>query len=266
MPTPTPAALQRRAPSLETGPACIVVPTYNERDNVGPIVEAILRELPDASVLVVDDASPDGTGRLADELAQRHPNVQVLHRAGKEGLGKAYVDGFRLAMAGGAAIVVQMDADFSHPVRFLPELLRPLREGRADMVIGSRYVPGGEIPRWRLLRRVVSRGGSLFARIVLNVPYNDLTAGFKAWSAEVLEAIDLGRVHAGGYAFEVEMTYRAHRAGGRIVEVPITFEERREGRSKMSFGIFMEAFWIVLGLRWAAIRGSLPKSQLRPER
>ncbi len=263
MPTPTRQSLQSRTPPAGSGRVCIVIPTYNERANVRPIVQAVLDAVPDASVLIVDDASPDGTGRLADELAAERPAVGVLHRRAKEGLGKAYVDGFRRAMSDGASIVVQMDADFSHPVRFLPELIRPLREGRADMAIGSRYVKGGQIPRWRLLRRFVSRGGSLFARIVLFVPYHDLTAGFKAWSAPVLDAVELERVHAGGYAFEVEMTYRAHRSGARIVEVPITFEERREGQSKMSFGIFMEAFWIVLGLRWAALRGALPKRTLQ---
>ncbi len=235
-----------------------VIPTYNEKDNLRPIVEAILDVVPDASVLVVDDNSPDGTGRLADELAAEKPGVSVLHRARKEGLGKAYIDGFCNAMSRGAGIVVQMDADFSHPVRFLPSLLAPILDGRADLVIGSRYVPGGVIPRWNPIRRFISKGGSAFARLVLMLPYRDLTGGFKAWRADLLQSIDLDEVHAGGYAFQIEMTFRAHRLGGRIVEVPITFEERREGASKMSSAIVVEAMKVVLELRWAAVRGHVP--------
>ena len=238
-----------------------VLPTYNEKDNVRPIIEAILATMPEASVLIVDDNSPDGTGAIADELAAERPNVAVLHREAKEGLGRAYVDGFCNVSARGAEIVVQMDADFSHPVRYLPALLEPLLTGQADMALGSRYVPGGVIPRWNPVRRFISKGGSLFARIVLRLPYRDLTGGFKAIRSHVLQSIDLDAVHAGGYAFQIEITYRAYRLGSRIVEVPITFEERREGASKMSRGIVLEALKVVLALRWAAARGQVPATK-----
>jgi dolichol-phosphate mannosyltransferase len=233
----------------------IIVPTYNERENVGPICEAILATVPQASILFVDDASPDGTGELADGLARQHPNVAVLHREAKQGLGRAYVAAFRHVLARGADVVVQMDADFSHPMRFLPALLAPLASDRADLVLGSRYIRGGQIPRWNIMRRLVSRGGSLFAGIVLLMPYRDLTGGFKAFRATVLKAIDLDHLHAGGYAFQIETTFRARLAGARIVEVPITFEERRAGQSKMSMGIFTEAFRLVLALRLTTLHG-----------
>jgi dolichol-phosphate mannosyltransferase len=239
----------------------IAVPTYNERENVGPITEAILDAVPDAHVLVVDDGSPDGTGDLADELAARNPAIEVLHREVKQGLGRAYVAAFHDLLGRDAGIVVQIDADFSHPVRFLPSLLAPLLEDRADLVLGSRYVKGGQIPRWNLLRRMISRGGSVFAGVVLLMPYRDLTGGFKAWRAEALRAIDLDTLHAGGYAFQIETTFRARLAGARVVETPITFEERRAGTSKMSMKIFMEAFRLVLALRLQNLRrkrGNLP--------
>jgi dolichol-phosphate mannosyltransferase len=242
----------------------VVLPTYNEKDNLRPMTEAILATVPEASVLVVDDNSPDGTGVLADQMAAEKPNVAVLHREAKQGLGRAYVDGFCSVEARGAGIVVQMDADFSHPVRFLPSLLEPILEGRADLVLGSRYVAGGVIPRWNPVRRFISKGGSLFARAVLRLPERDLTGGFKAWRADVLESIDLDDVHAGGYAFQIEMTFRARRLGARILEVPITFEERREGASKMSRTIVLEALKVVLALRWAAARGRVPVA--RPSR
>ena len=231
----------------------IIVPTYNERDNVGPITEAVLATVPEANVLIVDDGSPDGTGELADELARQRSNVAVLHRQSKQGLGRAYVAGYRDVLARGADVVVQIDADFSHPVRFLPSLLEPLAAGRADLVLGSRYVKGGQIPRWNIFRRVISRGGSIFAGVVLLMPYRDLTGGFKAFSAPVLRAIDLDRLHAGGYAFQIETTFQARLAGARIVEVPITFEERRAGQSKMSMAIFTEAFRLVLALRFKTL-------------
>jgi dolichol-phosphate mannosyltransferase len=233
----------------------IIVPTYNERENVGPVTEAILGAVPEAHVLIVDDGSPDGTGELADEMAGRNPAIAVLHRRAKQGLGRAYVAAFKELIARHADIVVQMDADFSHPVRYLPSLLEPLRAGTADLVLGSRYVKGGHIPRWNILRRLVSRGGSVFAGIVLLLPFRDLTGGFKAWRASVLEEIDLDRLHAGGYAFQIETTFRARLAGALIVEVPITFEERRVGESKMSMDIFMEAFLLVLALRVTNLRG-----------
>lgn len=236
----------------------IVVPTYNERENLRPLVDAILPAAPGANILVVDDGSPDGTGELADQLAREHPEVAVLHRTAKQGIGKAYVAGFRDVLARGADIVVQMDADFSHPVRFIPELFAPIRDGKADLVLGSRYVKGGVIPKWSLLRRIVSRGGSVFSQIVLTLPYPDLTGGFKAWSGQLLESIDLDAVGGSGYVFQIEMTYRARRLAARIKEVPITFEERREGTSKMSMNIFVEAFLRVIALRWAALRGQIP--------
>jgi dolichol-phosphate mannosyltransferase len=227
----------------------VIVPTYNERENVGPITDAILTAVPDAHILIVDDGSPDGTGELADEMAAANSAISVLHRTAKQGLGKAYVAAFKDLLGRDADIVVQMDADFSHPVRFLPSMLEPLRSDRADLVLGSRYIKGGQIPRWNILRRMVSRGGSIFAGVVLLMPYRDLTGGFKAWRAPVLRSIDLDRLHAGGYAFQIETTFRARLAGARIVETPITFEERRAGTSKMSMGIFMEAFRLVLALR-----------------
>jgi dolichol-phosphate mannosyltransferase len=227
----------------------IIIPTYNERENVAAITDAVLGAVSDAHVLIVDDGSPDGTGALADEIAAANPAVAVLHRTAKEGLGRAYVAAFRDLLDRGADIAVQIDADFSHPVRFLPALLEPLRTGSADVVLGSRYIKGGQIPKWNIMRRLISRGGSIFAGIVLLMPYRDLTGGFKAWSASALRQIDLDRLHAGGYAFQIETTFMARLAGARVVEVPITFEERRAGTSKMSMGIFMEAFRLVLALR-----------------
>jgi dolichol-phosphate mannosyltransferase len=231
----------------------IIIPTYNERENVGPITDAVLATVPDAHVLIVDDGSPDGTGELADEMARKNPAIAVLHREAKQGLGRAYVAAFKDLLARDADIAVQIDADFSHPVRFLPSLLEPLRTGGADVVLGSRYVKGGQIPRWNLLRRLVSRGGSIFAGVVLLMPYRDLTGGYKAWRVDVLRAIDLDRLHAGGYAFQIETTFRARLAGAKIIESPITFEERRAGASKMSMNIFMEAFFLVLALRFKTL-------------
>jgi dolichol-phosphate mannosyltransferase len=227
----------------------VIIPTYNERDNVGPIVDAVLGAVPLAHILIVDDGSPDGTGELADEVAAANKAVAVLHRPAKQGLGRAYVAAFKDLLAREVDIVVQMDADFSHPVRFLAPLLEPLRTGTADLVLGSRYVKGGQIPRWNFLRRFVSRGGSVFSQVVLLMPYHDLTGGFKAWRTAVLRELDLDQLHAGGYAFQIETTFRSRLAGARIVEVPITFEERRVGTSKMSMNIFMEAFLLVLALR-----------------
>jgi dolichol-phosphate mannosyltransferase len=232
----------------------IIIPTYNERENVGPITDAISGIVPDAHILIVDDGSPDGTVELADEMAQAKPAIAVLHRAAKQGLGRAYVAAFKDLIARQADIVVQMDADFSHPVRFLPSLLEPLRAGKADLVLGSRYVKGGHIPRWNILRRLVSRGGSVFAGVVLLMPYRDLTGGFKAWLTPVLRDIDLDHLHAGGYAFQIETTFQARLAGARIVEVPITFEERRAGTSKMNMRIVWEAFGLVLALRLKNLR------------
>jgi dolichol-phosphate mannosyltransferase len=239
--------------------AWVVLPTYNEAENLEAIATAILASLPAATLLVVDDGSPDGTGEIADRLAAADPRVRVLHRRAKAGLGRAYLAGFEVALAGGATRVLQMDADWSHDPVATPALLGPIDAGTADLVIGSRYVEGGRVVEWGVLRRFVSRGGSLFARIVLGLPANDLTGGFKAWRAATLADLDFAGVHAGGYVFQVEMTYRAQRAGARIREVPITFRDRRVGQSKMSRRIVVEALVVVLQLRWEELRGRGPR-------
>jgi dolichol-phosphate mannosyltransferase len=227
----------------------VVLPTYNEADNIRPITAGILEAVPDATVLVVDDGSPDGTGQIADELAAADPRVRVRHRTAKQGLGKAYLDGFGVALDAGAGVVVQMDADFSHDPAVLPTLISPIRDDAADLVIGSRYTPGGGVVDWGFGRRLLSRGGSIFARTVLGLRPHDLTGGFKAWRASTLAAVPFDGVHAGGYVFQIEMTYRASRAGARIREVPITFRDRTVGQSKMSRRIIVEALVVVVQLR-----------------
>jgi dolichol-phosphate mannosyltransferase len=230
-------------------PAWLVLPTYNEAGNVESLVEAARAKMPRSmQVLIVDDGSPDGTGTIADLLAERHENVHVLHRARKEGLGPAYIAGFRRALEQGADLVLQMDSDFSHDPAYLPRLLDAAQ--RVDVVLGSRYVPGGGVSDWGPLRRAVSRGGSSYARRVLGVDVRDLTGGFKCFRREVLEAIDLEAISTRGYAFQVEMTYRAIRHGFRVVEVPITFRERRVGTSKMDLSIVAEAVWRLPLLRF----------------
>ncbi len=289
------------------GRALVCLPTYNERDNVGPVVEAILAAAPVADVLVIDDGSPDGTGELADQLAAAEPRVHVLHRAGKQGLGKAYLAGFGWALERGYRLVLEMDADFSHDPRYLPALLaaadrrvqvlhRARKEGlgkaylagfawalergyrlvlemdadfshepghlpallaaaeEADLVLGSRYVPGGGTQNWGLGRRLLSRGGSLYARFILGIPVRDLTGGFKCFRREVLEAIDLATVECSGYAFQIELTWRALRKGFRVVEVPIVFVDRRVGQSKMSRRIVLEAVRKVWSIRFSGFR------------
>jgi dolichol-phosphate mannosyltransferase len=229
--------------------AWVILPTYNEADNVTGISAAILAAVPAATLLVVDDGSPDGTGRLADELAAVDARIRVHHRPAKQGLGRAYLDGFAVALAGGAAVVVQMDADWSHDPAALPSLIGPLVAGEADLVIGSRYTAGGGVVDWGLGRRLISRGGSIFARLVLDLEPRDLTGGFKAWRATTLGTIPFDGVHAGGYVFQIEMTFRASRLGARIREVPITFRDRRVGQSKMSRRIVVEALVVVVQLR-----------------
>jgi dolichol-phosphate mannosyltransferase len=241
----------------------VVLPTYNEADNLAGIAGAILEALPAATLLVVDDASPDGTGRLADELATADPRIRVRHRAAKLGLGRAYLDGFEVALAGGAHHVVQMDADWSHDPATLPSIVAGVVADEADLVIGSRYTDGGGVVDWGLGRRLISRGGSLFARTVLGLGPHDLTGGFKAWRASTLDALPFDGVRAGGYVFQIEMTYRASRLGARVTEVPITFRDRRAGQSKMSRRIIVEALFVVVGLRWDELRGRGP---VRPER
>jgi dolichol-phosphate mannosyltransferase len=233
----------------------IVLPTYDEADNIRPISAAILEVLPGAVLLVVDDGSPDGTGAIADGLAVADPRILVRHRHAKQGLGRAYLDGFEVALGGGATVVVQMDADFSHDPTALPSLIGPVTDGSADLVIGSRYTAGGGVVDWGIGRRIVSRGGSLFARIVLGLAQNDLTGGFKAWRASTLAAVPFDGVHAGGYVFQIEMTFRAARRGARIREVPITFVDRRVGQSKMSRRIVVEALLVVLQLRFEDLIG-----------
>ena len=233
------------------GPVWVVLPTYNERENLEPVVAGIRAALtpvaPDHRVLVVDDSSPDGTGKLADALAARDPAVRVLHRFRKEGLGQAYLAGFRYALREGAALVVEMDADLSHDPAHLPAMVEAARD--ADVVLGSRYVAGGRVRNWGRMRRLVSRGGCWYARVVLGVEVRDLTGGFKVFRREVLETLDLHWVRSQGYAFQVELTYRAIQAGFRVREVPIVFTDRRVGQSKMSRRIVLEAMWMVPRLR-----------------
>jgi dolichol-phosphate mannosyltransferase len=237
--------------------AWVVLPTYNEAGNLPTIAAAILEVLPEATLLVVDDGSPDGTGTIADGLAASDPRVRVRHRPGKAGLGKAYLDGFGMALGGGATAIVQMDADWSHDPKSVPALLGPISAGSADLVIGSRYVRGGHVEEWGVGRRVVSRGGSMFAKVVLGLRPNDLTGGFKAWRASTLGAIRFDGIHSGGYVFQIEVTLRASRAGARITEVPITFRDRRVGSSKMSRTIVIEALIVVLRLRLEEILASI---------
>lgn len=236
--------------------ATVCLPTYNERDNLEPMLRALGEVLPEGGrVLVIDDSSPDGTGALADRLSEELPHVDVLHRPVKEGLGPAYLAGFRRALAEGAELVLEMDCDFSHDPADVPRLIAASAE--ADLVLGSRYVPGGGVESWGLLRRMVSAGGCLYARLLLGVPVRDLTGGFKCFRRQVLEAIDLDSVSSRGYAFQIELTYRAIRAGFRVVEIPILFAERSAGRSKMTRSIVLEAAWRVPALRLQALRGRL---------
>ncbi len=236
--------------------AIVCLPTYNERENLEPMLRALGDVLPpDAGVLVVDDSSPDGTGQLADELAAELPYVDVLHRPRKEGLGRAYLAAFRRALADGAELILEMDCDFSHDPRAVPQLLAAAED--ADLVLGSRYVEGGGVENWGALRRFVSSGGSRYARVLLGVGVHDLTGGFKCYRRAVLETIDLDAVTSTGYAFQIETTYRALRAGFRVVEIPITFADREAGASKMSKRIFLEAVWKVPLLRARALAGRL---------
>jgi dolichol-phosphate mannosyltransferase len=229
----------------------VVVPTYNEAENLERLVRAIVAQLAQVEdtyrVLIVDDSSPDGTGAIADRLAAELDPVEVLHRVEKDGLGRAYAAGFARALAGGAERVVQMDADFSHDPAHLPALIAATEE--ADLAIGSRYVAGGGVSEWGALRRLLSRGGSWYARRVLGLPVRDLTGGFKCWRRGSLEQVARAGFQTAGFGFQVELTYRAARAGARIAEVPIVFRERRVGTSKMSSRIVLEALWRVLELR-----------------
>lgn len=227
----------------------LIIPTYNERGNLESLLQQIFHlGLPGLRVLVVDDHSPDGTGQLADQLAARYPGLQVLHRPGKAGLGTAYVAGFGRALAEGADVICQMDADFSHDPAVLPRLLEAVRGG-ADVALGSRYVPGGRVVNWNRLRQGISRFGNWYARSVLRIPLRDLTGGFKAYRRPVLEHIDLNHLSSVGYNFQIETTARAFWRGYRVVEIPITFTERRSGASKFNLAIMREAFLKVWRLR-----------------
>jgi dolichol-phosphate mannosyltransferase len=231
--------------------AWLILPTYNEAQNLEPMVHAVLPQLAHTgatpTILVVDDASPDGTGSIADRLAEELDEVRVLHRDSKHGLGRAYLAGFQTALDGGADLILQMDCDFSHDPADVPRLVEAA--GAADVVLGSRYVPGGGVENWALRRRIQSRGGCAYARMILRVPVRDLTGGFKCWNRRALEALDFDGVDAHGYGFQIEMTYRAIRAGLSVTEVPIVFRERREGQSKMTAWITLEAVWKVPALR-----------------
>jgi dolichol-phosphate mannosyltransferase len=227
----------------------VILPTYNEAENLERIAGAVLENLPASGrVLIVDDNSPDGTGQIADRLAASNESIAVLHRKVKEGLGPAYLAGFHVALDAGAERIIEMDADFSHDPAYLPRLIEATE--RADLGIGSRYVPGGGVTEWGAVRRFISRGGSAYARIALGLPIRDLTGGFKCFRREVLEAINLDTIEARGYAFQVETTYRAIRAGFRVVEVPIVFKDRRDGTSKMTKAIVAEAMWRVPAMRF----------------
>jgi dolichol-phosphate mannosyltransferase len=236
------------------GESWLILPTYNEAENVQAIVAAAAEVLAKAApegfrILIVDDGSPDGTGRLADQMAAEHDWLRVLHRTEKNGIGPAYLAGFRHALDAGAGYVMEMDSDFSHDPADLARLLAAVKGG-ADLALGSRYVPGGGVSDWGLLRRVISEGGSMYARLVLGLKVRDLTGGFKCFRREVLEAIHFDGVRSQGYAFQVELTYRAAQAGFRIVEVPIVFRDRQRGTSKMSWRIAAEAMWLVPLLRF----------------
>jgi dolichol-phosphate mannosyltransferase len=233
--------------------AVVCLPTYNERENLERMVHALADR--DVRVLVIDDDSPDGTGAIADRLAAEHPWVEVLHRPRKEGLGRAYVDGFRHLLSGDTELILEMDCDFSHDPADVPRLIAAVEQG-ADVALGSRYVAGGGTANWGLVRRLISRGASIYTRVLL-MPVHDATGGFKCFRRHVLEAIDLDTIDAAGYVFQIETTYRARRKGFRVVEVPIRFVDRTAGQSKMSRSIVLEAIWKVPRLRLAALLGRL---------
>jgi dolichol-phosphate mannosyltransferase len=230
-------------------PALVCIPTYNERDNIRAICEAVLAADPRVDILIVDDNSPDGTGQVADELSAAEPRIKVLHREKKQGLGRAYLHAFRWALDAGYDYVIEMDADFSHDPRYLPGLLDEAMSG-TDLVLGSRYVRGGGTVNWGVMRQVISRGGSLYARSILGVRVRDLTGGFKCFRRKVLESLDLEHVKSSGYGFQIELTYRTLQKGFKVKEIPIVFEDRRVGQSKMSRKIFVEALTVVWKLRF----------------
>jgi dolichol-phosphate mannosyltransferase len=232
----------------------IIIPTYNEIENLRPIVTDILSFAPTTDILIVDDNSPDGTGQLADQISAEDARVHTMHRTGKLGLGTAYIAGFKYAIEHKYDAAFEMDADFSHDPKYLPDFLKAIEH--ADLVIGSRYIPGGATPNWSLLRRFISGGGNIYARLLLGLPVHDCTAGFRCYRREVLENIGLDSVKSQGYGFQVEMTYRTMKQGYKIVETPIVFMDRRVGKSKMSRAIFLEAFTYVLHARFGKAEGT----------
>ena len=234
----------------------IVTPTYNERDNLAPFLDGVFDVLPDANVLVVDDASPDGTGALADRIAASDPRVKVYHRPGKLGLGSAYLEAFRRGIDEGYDLIFEMDTDLSHDPRYLPDFLRAFEQG-ADLVIGSRNVPGGGVDGWGPGRHILSKGGSLYSRMILGLGVRDLTSGYKGFRREVLESIVLGDVRSEGYSFQVELTFRAVLRGFKVAEVPIVFVDRRAGQSKMNKRIFAEAVLMMPRLRLMTLTSRL---------
>jgi dolichol-phosphate mannosyltransferase len=263
-----PGALGIRAPTLlvyahaAMRPVWLIIPTFNEAETLGPLAHAAAKRLQETAgdqwrILVVDDASPDGTGKLADRLTEEIPQLEVLHRSGKAGLGRAYLAGFARALEGGAGVIVQMDADFSHDPASIPVLLAALED--ADMVLGSRYVRGGAVEDWGWVRRFISRGGCVYAGRVLDAPIQDMTGGYKAHRRHALEAIDLPSIRSEGYSFQIEVTYRALRSGLRVTECPIVFRDRRLGKSKMSPRIALEAAWLV-----PRLRGWRPRTTVAP--
>ena len=226
--------------------ALVIVPTYDERDNVTPIAQAVLKELPNSEVLFVDDNSPDGTGAIIDELAASNPRIHTLHREGKQGLGRAYIAGFKWALERDYNYIFEMDADFSHDPRELPNFINAIQDN--DLVLGSRYIGGIRVMNWPMSRLLLSTGAGRFVRIMTGLPVHDSTGGFKCFRREVLEAIELDSITSNGYSFQIEMTHTAWLKGFRICEIPITFEDRRAGYSKMSKAIAKEALWMVLKL------------------
>ena len=227
----------------------IIIPTYNEKNNISQLLEKIFtQKISGLNVLVVDDNSPDKTGRLVEELKQKYFDLDILHRQEKSGLGKAYIAGFKLALENGADYIFEMDADLSHDPKYLPDFLKKIES--CDLVLGSRYIKDGGVSNWNLARRLVSRFGNIYARIVLNLPYHDLTGGFKCYRRQVLENIGLDDLSSVGYNFQIETTYKAHKKGYKIEETPIIFCERAEGKSKFSIKIILESFWKVLLLRF----------------
>jgi len=235
--------------------ALVIIPTYNEMENLPRIVPAVLNQDDRLSVLIVDDNSPDGTGRLADEMAQENPRLHVLHRPGKAGLGKAYLAGFKWALEHDYDRVFEMDADFSHDPKYLPQFLNGTDE--ADLVLGSRYISGVNVINWPMTRLLLSYFANVYARVVTGLPVRDSTGGFKCFRREVLEAIDLDRIGSNGYAFQIEMSFRVWKKGFSIREIPIVFTDREHGQSKMSKGIVREAIWMVPKLRWMSWTGRL---------